>query len=284
MALNRIPLPVRQQNKAGRQGIASSGDAVSGEIAKPPLKPATLAVLVQIGTLALVLGAAFSAYTLTPYKLPVFALVLMQGVIAAILSRALKMAVWWQLIHLFFPIAVWGMSSWQIPSDIYLIGFLISLSLYWTTFRTQVPFYPSRPVVWQQVARLIPQGRAIRMIDIGSGLGDLVMHIAKARPESCITGIEIAPLPYAISKVRGWLKKSTAGFVLGDYRELDFSRFDVVFAYLSPAAMPALWEKASREMSPGSMLISFEFDIPGAPHARRVTPSKNSPPVYIWQF
>lgn len=283
MALNRMPLPARQQVKAGRQG-GSSNHAAYGAMPARHMNPATLAILIQAGTLVLVLLSAFAAYTLTPFKLPVAALVLMQGIFAAWISRTAGMAVWWQLIHLFFPLAVWGMSSWQVPSNVYLIGFLISLSLYWTTFRTQVPFYPSRPLVWQQVARLIPQDRAIRMIDIGSGLGDLVMHIAKARPESHIAGIEIAPLPYAISKARGWLKKSTAGFSLGDYHALDFSQYDVVFAYLSPAAMPALWEKASREMRPGSMLISFEFDIPGAPQTRRVKASKNSPDIYLWKL
>jgi predicted O-methyltransferase YrrM len=44
---------------------------------------------------------------------------------------------------------------------------------------------------------------------------------------------------------------------------LDFAQFDVVFAYLSPAAMPELWKKAQREMRPGSLLISYEFPIEG---------------------
>jgi len=34
-------------------------------------------------------------------------------------------------------------------------------------------------------------------------------------------------------------RRSSATFVLGDYHKLDFGEFDAVFAYLSPAAMPA---------------------------------------------
>jgi hypothetical protein len=35
------------------------------------------------------------------------------------------------------------------------------------------------------------------------------------------------------------------------------------FAYLSPAAMLALWHKARAEMRPGTLLLSYEFHIPG---------------------
>jgi predicted O-methyltransferase YrrM len=49
----------------------------------------------------------------------------------------------------------------------------------------------------------------------------------------------------------------------GDYGRLDFADYDVVFAYLSPAAMPALWSKARAEMRPGTLLLSYEFPIPG---------------------
>src|SRR5690606_24694820 len=115
-------------------------------------------------------------------------------------------------------------------------GFLISLSIFWTTFRSQVPFFPSRPIVWQKVAELIPSHKTVRMIDIGSGLGDLSMHVAKAKNNSHIEGIEIAPLPWLVSVVRAWIRRSSARFRLGNYHELHFAAYDIVFAYLSPAA------------------------------------------------
>ena len=37
---------------------------------------------------------------------------------------------------------------------------------------------------------------------------------------------------------------------------------DVVYAFLSPAPMPALGEKARREMPPGSLFISNSFAVP----------------------
>jgi trans-aconitate methyltransferase len=176
------------------------------------------------------------------------------------------------------------MFQWHIPNGVYLVGFIISLSLFWTTFRTQVPFFPSRPMVWQQVAKIIPQHQSIRLIDIGSGLGDMSMYMAKVRPDSQIEGIEIAPLPWMISYIRAKFRSSSATFTLGNYQDLDFANYDVIFAYLSPAAMRMLWDKASQEMRPGSLLISLEFEIPGVAENMRIAGNKSTPTIYVWKI
>jgi uncharacterized protein YjeT (DUF2065 family) len=218
----------------------------------------------------------------------IFSLVALQSVLSATLSICIGMAVWWRWIHAVFPFAVWLMMTCNIPSSIYLAGFLLTLTLYWTTFKTQVPFYPSRPAVWKSLLQIVQQQspqQTLRMIDIGSGLGDLSMFIANARPHDRVEGIEIAPLPWMISRVRSMLKQSQAQFVLGNYQHLDFSHYDIVFAYLSPAAMPQLWQKACAEMREGCLLISLEFDIPDTSIAPQiVVTGPNTPPLHIWRI
>lgn len=254
------------------------------------LAPATLAILVQCAALITVIlfsgivNLVAAVYFNADLTIPTFALVVMQALIAAAYSYLFGMANWWRWIHLCFPIAVWSMSNWHVPNELYLAGFVISLSLFWTTFRTQVPFFPSRPIVWQQVAKLISQDKPVRLIDIGSGLGDMAMHIAKLRTDSNIEGIEIAPLPWVVSYIRAKMRRSTAMFKLGDYRALDFANYDVIFAYLSPAAMLALWDKAHNEMLPGSMLISLEFEIPGIPASLCIEGEGKSPAIYVWKI
>jgi hypothetical protein len=254
------------------------------------LVPATLAILIQCSALVMVLifcsvaSLIATAYFSNDLSFSVLDLVLMQALTATTLSYLTGMANWWRWIHLCFPLAAWGMSQWHVPNEIYLTGFIISLSLFWTTFRTQVPFFPSRPVVWQQVAKIIPQSKPVRLIDIGSGLGDMSMYMAKARPDSQIEGIEIAPLPWLISFIRAKFRRSSAVFKLGDYTTLDFANYDVIFAYLSPAVMVNLWEKANREMKAGSLLISLEFEIPDVVPSIRIAASKNSPAIYVWKI
>jgi len=274
--------------------ITATGDLVKSTSKKPifltSLAPATLAVLIQGAAVLTVLASSWAIYLLAAIcfdidlSFPIFTLVIMQATIAAIFSSVSGMASWWRWIHLGFPLAIWGMSTWHIPNEFYLAGFIISLSLFWTTFRSQVPFFPSRPATWQHLAKLMPEEKPIRMIDIGSGLGDMSMHIAKVRPQSKVEGIEIAPLPWLVSYVRAVIARSSAVFRMGDYRELDFANYDVIFAYLSPAAMLALWQKASKEMRSGSMLVSLEFEIPGTVPDLYIPADEKSPAMYVWHI
>ncbi len=254
------------------------------------LKPATLAVLIQcIALLMVFFVARFSHWLATTsyaidFTLSIFSLVLLQAVFSSLLAALAGMAKWWRWIHFGFPIAMFFVSHLNISSEFFLVGFIVTLSLYWTTYRTQVPFYPSRPVIWQQVAGLIANDKPMRVIDIGSGLGDMSMYISKIRPNSLIEGIEIAPLPWMISVARSKLKRSAAIFKMGDYRELDFANYDVIFAYLSPAAMPALWQKAKAEMQLNSLLISYEFEIIGVLPTQVITNNSNSKRLYVWKI
>ena len=282
--------PFAQHGLNNHVGLNFMKQYIRNKTEKIRLVPALLAVIVQCTALLTVIISTKliflvgHAYFYTVLSFPILLLVIMQALFASLFSYWLGMASWWRLIHFSFPVIIWLMSQWQVPSEIYLTGFVFSLGLFWTTFRSQVPFFPSRPIVWQQLARLIPQDRPIRLIDIGSGLGDVAMHIAKIRADSLIEGVEVAPLPWLISYVRAKLRRSTAIFKMGDYRALNFANYDVVFAYLSPVAMPALWQKASQEMKSGSLLISLEFEVPGIAPNLRIAGAKNSPMIYVWKL
>jgi SAM-dependent methyltransferase len=246
--------------------------------------PAIRALLAQAAASAIVLGVAFGLPILADMQLSIALAALMQGGIAAVFARMQRLAPWWMPIQFLFPIALLVLSAAQLPPAIYLTAFLFLLCLYWSTFRTQVPYYPSSFAAWQAVAALLPKGQRLRVIDIGSGFGGLVMHLAKVRPESEIIGIELAPLPWLCSRMRARLQGSPGRFVRGDYEALDFGEYDVLFAYLSPAAMPGLWRKACAEMRKGALLLSHEFTVPGAAPDVVVHPSKAGPAIFGWQI
>ncbi|WP_136416109.1 class I SAM-dependent methyltransferase [Herbaspirillum sp. ST 5-3] len=246
--------------------------------------PAVQALLIQAISFTLVLVMAYVMTTLTNNQLSIGAAAILQGVVAASITRWRDMAAWWAPIQLLFPMAAIIVHAMHLPAWIFLTAFILLLGLFWTTFRTQVPYYPSTPAIWEAVSALLPRDRSLRCIDIGSGFGGFVLHTSALRPESVFTGIEVAPLPWLVSALRAVTTRSNARFVRGDYERLDLADFDVVFAYLSPAAMPSLWRKANAEMRPGSLLLSCEFDIPGVePHiVKHVT--KDAAPLYGWRF
>ena len=237
------------------------------------------AVALALTALALLLLARLR--WLAPGAMPSLTIImLLQGAIAALLSRWRRQAAWWPAMHfLFLPTALAALSL-QLPPFVFLVVFLLMLALYWSTFRTQVPFYASGAAAWRAVDAELPQ-RPLRMIDIGSGLGGLVVDLAARRPDSRFEGIELAPLPWLVSRVRQ-MAGARCRFLRGDYQRLDFAAYDVVFAYLSPAAMPALWAKARAEMRSGSLLLSHEFAVPGiAPQIVRPT-RPDGPLLYGW--
>lgn len=235
--------------------------------------PAVQALLIQVFSFLLVLALAHGLSRWLHVDLMLAVALVAQGGIAALISRWRRLARWWIAIQAVFPVALVAMLSLQLPPSIFLCGFIVLLGLYWSTFRTQVPFFPSGRDAWEVVASRLPSDRAVRFIDIGSGLGGLILHLVERRPDSTFTGIELAPLPWFASILRGRILRSKARFIRGDYERLDFASYDVVFAYLSPAAAHGLWQKARTEMRKGSLLLSYEFDIPGA------TPDWVSEPV-----
>jgi hypothetical protein len=249
--------------------------------------PAVRALLLQFLAFPLTLATVWllARADLPPAWLGV---ALVQGAWAALLSWRAGLASWWRAIQFLFPpallLAHGAADALALPPAAFLAVFLFLLLLYWSTFRTQVPYYPSGRRVWEEVARLLPAGRPLRIVDIGSGLGGLVLELARRRPDCELSGIELAPLPWLASRLRAGLSGSRARFMRGDYEKLNFGNFDVVFAYLSPAVMGALWRKAESEMRPGSVLISYEFAIAGREPDRRVVTAGSRKILYIWNF
>lgn len=248
------------------------------------IKPALLALYLQCISLVIVIAISMLLNWQWRISSPIGGLVVLQASLALLFTWAFQMRTWWRYIQFCFPFALFLMSWINLSSHVYLFGFILTLTWYWSTYKTQVPFYPSLPRVWREIAQLLPKDRACKVIDIGSGIGDLAMYLAKVRPDSTFIGIEIAPLPWLLSRCRAYFSQSQVNFQRGDYETLNFAEFDVVIAYLSPAAMPALWKKASQEMKQGNMLISLEFSIPDVKPSKILAIKNSQEYLYIWRF
>lgn len=225
------------------------------------LPPIAWAVLAQMIALALTAGLGRMA-ALSDAAIGLNGLMLMQGGLAVLVSYALRLPGWWLPIQFGFVPALMLATRLEISPAWYLGGFTLLSLLFWSTFRTQVPLYLSRRHVWRALDAMLPRTPGLRFVDLGSGVGGLVAWLARCRPEGEFTGIECAPLPCTVAMLRT-LGLPNARSGRGDLWHEDLSRYDVVFAYLSPVPMPALWEKARREMRPGTRFISYRFMVPG---------------------
>lgn len=209
--------------------------------------------------LALLLGYLFS--TAFMFQPAWWQFAIAQGGFAALLSYLLHQPGWWPPLHFgFFPAVLLAQQA-SIPAGVYLAAFLMLVLFYWSTFRTRVPLYLSDRKAWQAVEPLLPRTQSFRFIDVGSGLGDVPFYLEPRFPEGRFYGTEIAPAPWLISRLRAGFKRSRVIFMRRDYTALDLAGFDVVFAFLSPAAMPALWQQAQSQMRSGSLFISLSFGV-----------------------
>jgi hypothetical protein len=245
--------------------------------------PAVRALLAQLGALlpTAALGIVLDTFGRGLTLLEAAAL---QGAIAMLITWKIGLAPWWRIIQLLFPVALLAALGLQLPPLLFLAVFVVLLGWYWSTFRTQVPYFPSNLAVWRAVEALLPARPGVRIIDVGSGLGGFTLHLARIRPDAECTGIELAPLPYLYSRCRAGINGSRARFILGDYEKIDFGDYDVVFAYLSPAVMSGLFDKARREMKVGTLLASYEFDIPGFKPDKTIFTTEGAPPLFVWLF
>jgi len=189
-----------------------------------------------------------------------FALAGLQGLSAAAISHLLGAPWWWVPIHLVFLPAALALRGLGITPWWYLVGFALLLLIYGRTDRSRVPLYLSNRITAQAVADLLPTG-PVRMIDLGCGDAGLLCRIARARPDSRFVGIEHAPLTYLWARLRA-LGLSNVEIRRGDFWREDLGPYDLVYAFLSPVPMTALWAKAQAQMRPQGLLVSNSFEVP----------------------
>ena len=260
--------------------------AVAGPVAAYPARvPLLRAAVAQVGGSLLVFALILAIPDVFDGNTSAMVVALAQGVVAASLARTLGMEPWWLPIHaLFVPGLVWMLGLGLSP--LYpLSAFCLLASIYWGTSRTRVPLFLSSQSAARAVADLLPRRRSFTFVDLGCGFGGMLERLARDCPAGRYCGIELAPLPFVFAWLRIVLRGGACHVSWGDFLELDLGDYDVVYAYLSPAAMPGLWDKASREMRPGSLLVSNSFHIPGvSPTGTIVLGAANDAKLLLWRM
>ncbi len=224
--------------------------------------PLVQALLIQVAVFLVLSGLFFVFDYFFQIAVTLGIAILLQAFLAACLSYLLRLPKWWLFIQFFFPICLFAALALEIPPVYFLSGFLVLFAIFGGIVRTRVPLFLSPRPVWVKLLDLLPEGEPVRFIDIGSGLGGLLIYLEKQRPDIRYAGVELSLLPWVISKVRAKLAGSQIDLRFGDYESVSFSDFDVAFAFLSPVVMEGVWDKVAAEMSHGSLFLSLAFPIP----------------------
>jgi len=224
--------------------------------------PALSALLAHLPGLAI---AGVLLVSGVPLALPW--MILLVAASAATLAWYWQLPIWWRYINLLF-LPLIGLTLFLqtrfpgIDPNWFLAGFLLLAVTSIGAVRTRVPLYLSSSRAAEELAKRLPENG--RLIDLGCGLGGPLLRIQRQRSDAQLTGIEAAPLNWLISKLRLRASGSRADIRLGNLWDANLAEYDIVYAYLSPAPMARLWDKALLEMKPGSLFISNTFAISDA--------------------
>lgn len=242
------------------------------------LTPSAQAGLTQLAATIIAMIPVLAGFEITLAQWSI-----VQGAVAMRIAMFAGAARWWLTLHLFFaPALVWAQDLAVSPLW-WGAAFVTLVIVFGSTFRTQVPLFLTGREVRARLGELLPQDRSIRFVDLGCGIGTVIAGLKKLRPECEFHGVELAPLPYLVSRMRAG--RLGCDVRRRDIMSIDLRSFDVAYAFLSPAPMPELWAKAKREMRPGSIFVSLAFDVPGVEPEQIVPVSDQARhTLYIWRM
>ncbi|MEW6766368.1 MAG: class I SAM-dependent methyltransferase [Pseudomonadota bacterium] len=215
--------------------------------------------------LALLLWRYLPALTPPPYSVWTFWAA--EGVLAGLFAVALRCAPWWWGINALFPVALvlaLGVFDALGLSPVWLgLIFLILLMVFWNARGERVPLYLTNATTHAALREILDRepGEHRRVIDLGSGLGGALQAMAEAPRVGEAVGVENAPLPWLVSKLR-FLRHPNIRIRRVSLWSERLSDFDVIYAFLSPEPMPRLWAKLVREARRPMLLISNSFAVP----------------------
>lgn len=160
---------------------------------------------------------------------------------------------------------------------IILITPLITLFNVFVGLSREAPWVATNPEAVKKMTDLANVKAGVRVADIGSGDGRLVIALALARAEA--HGYEINPFLVLLSR----LNISQAGLTgkafihWKSFWHEDLSKFEIITVYGVPKIMGRLEEKLKRELGTEARIISNIYTFP------TWSPSKKEDDVYLYE-
>ncbi len=128
---------------------------------------------------------------------------------------------------------------------------------------TRVPYIPTPTWVTRQMVEVAKIQGSECVYDLGCGDGRLLLETVKRHPSVTAVGFEVSPLPYLLAWAKNTVRRRPVRLHFRSFFDADLSDADVLFVYQLPHMMRKLEEKLSRDLRPGTKVVSHGFQFPG---------------------
>lgn len=236
-------------------------------------KPILVAVAAQGAAVIAVLLLVQGHFHVTGTDLPTWVKVAAASSAATATSALFRAALGWIAFMATLPALFAAALYIDLPVWIPGAVLLVLVLLLRNVVGDRVPLYLSNAETVDRLSDLLPNDAPVAVLDLGCGTGSVPLALARRQknPDSRFVGVENAPLPYAIARLRAFLTRDRRVDIRwGSLWNTDLQGWNLVYAFLSPHPMAALYDKASREMSSGAVFVSNSFEVPGHEPDRRV--------------
>ena len=130
--------------------------------------------------------------------------------------------------------------------------------------RTGISPMPSSRRAAQQVLQFVVPPRPGSIYELGAAWGSLAIPLARAFPDRRVIAYELSTIPwlFLVLRVRASGLKNVEVLRRDFFRD-DLGKAAVVVCYLYPGSMVRLGTKLRSELTPGTVVVSNTFALPG---------------------
>ncbi|MFQ5847691.1 MAG: SAM-dependent methyltransferase [Candidatus Methylomirabilales bacterium] len=119
--------------------------------------------------------------------------------------------------------------------------------------------FTDRPLV-EAILALVPMRPGQRFYDLGCGEGRMLIAAREKYGVDAI-GYEVNPCAYVYARLNAWWHGGGAQVRFRNFMHADLSDADVIYCYQASGAIQQLRDKFTRELRPGTVVMSNTYTI-----------------------
>jgi len=148
--------------------------------------------------------------------------------------------------------------------EIFIAGFMIFFIFeFWqVVFLGTAPFLSTEKEVVEAISKKLKISPGQNIYELGAGKATFLRELQKKYPKANYLGVEKNLIPYLSSRLTIEELNHKIKIVKKDLFKVDIHEADIIYCYLNPNTMAKIADKLEKECRPGTIVISYLFDIP----------------------